>query len=134
MDPADVAKDKSYGGHRSFCFRRVEDLRKVMEKYGDDNKQVALLEFGWVIDGGERLHPSYRWHAVSPQVQADYIVRAFKWAKEHWTPWIGVMTLIYILAPGFTPDGEYYWWGITDPDGTARAAYIRFRAWREAGN
>ena len=133
MDPAQVAADKSYGGHRSFCFRRVEDLRAVMEKYGDGKKQVALLEFGWVIDGGAKLDPSYRWHAVSAEKQAEYIVGAYKWAKEKWSAWIGVMTVIYILSPDFADTGEYYWWGITNPDGTPRPAYTAFKAWRQTG-
>ena len=35
----------------------------IMEKYGDGKKQIALLEFGWVTDGGAKLDPSYRWYA-----------------------------------------------------------------------
>lgn len=133
MDPSKVAADKSYGGHRSFCFRRVEDLRAVMEKYGDNKKQVSLLEFGWVIDGGQKLDASYRWYAVSPETQAQYIVGAYKWAKEHWSSWIGVMNVIYILSPDFEDTGEYYWWGITNPDGSVRPAYTQFRSWRGSG-
>ncbi len=135
-DPAEVAKDPAYGGHRSFCFRRVEDLRAVMVKYGDTKKQVALLEFGWVIDGGAKLKDSYRWHAVTREQQADYIVGAFKWTKEKWSSWIGVMTLIYILSPGFVDDTEeYYWWAITEPkDGAPRPSYTKFKEWRAAGN
>jgi hypothetical protein len=134
MDPAQVAGDKNYGGSRFFCFRRVEDLRAIMEKYGDAKKQVALLEFGWVIDGGAKLDPSYRWYAQTAEVQGDYIVRAYKWAKEKWSSWIGVMTLIYILSPDVKDTEEYYWWAITNPDGTTRPAYAKIKAWRDAGN
>jgi polysaccharide biosynthesis protein PslG len=133
-DPAQAEADKSLGGHRSFVFRRVEDLRKIMEKYGDSKKQVALLEFGWVIDGGAKLDPSYRWYAQTPQKQAEYIVNAYKWAKEHWSPWIGLMSVIYILSPGDKDTDEYYWWAITNPDGTPRPAYNAIKAWRAAGN
>lgn len=133
MDPAAVAKDPTYGGHRSFCFRRVEDLRAVMEKNGDAKKQVALLEFGWEIDGGEMLDSSRRWYGVTREKQAEYIVGAYKWAKEHW-PWMGVMTVIYLLSPDFVPTEEYFWWGITEPNGTPRPAYTQFKAWRAAGN
>jgi hypothetical protein len=134
MDPAEVARDKNYGGHRSFCFRRVEDLRAVMERYGDGKKQVALLEFGWVIDGGAKLHESYRWYAQTPDKQAEYIVGAYKWAKEKWASWIGVMSVIYILSPDFKDTEEYYWWAITDPNGTPRPAYTKFKEWRAQGN
>ncbi|HLI27411.1 MAG TPA: cellulase family glycosylhydrolase, partial [Chloroflexota bacterium] len=50
MSPEEVAADPSYGGHPSFSFRRVEQLRQVMERNGDGGKQIWLLEFGWTSD------------------------------------------------------------------------------------
>jgi len=112
-DPATVAADKSLGGDRSMCFRRVEDLRAIMVKYGDTNKQIALLEFGWTSD--PRPDSPYNWHAVSEETKADYFVRAYKYAKENWSPWIGLMSLIYISDPDWTEANEQYWWAITYP-------------------
>ena len=43
--------------HASFYFRRVEQLRDVMVKNGDADKQVWLLEFGWTSD---TVHPELR--------------------------------------------------------------------------
>ncbi len=113
QDPAVVEADPSLGGHRSMCFRHVEDLRAIMVKYGDQNKQIALLEFGWTSD--PRPDSPYHWHAVSEDTKADYLVRAYQYAKEHWSPWIGLMSLIYVCDPDWTPDDEQYWWAITDP-------------------
>jgi len=124
MNPTEVASNPEYGGQRFFCFRRVEDLRAIMVKYGDADKQVAILEFGWTSDP---VHPSYAWHAVSEEQKADYFVRAYRWAKENWSPWIGVMSLIYIADPDWTPQNEQYWWSITDPDGTPRLAYLKLK-------
>ena len=84
-DPGDVAANPNLGGHRSMCFRRVEDLRAIMVKYGDSNKQIALLEFGWTSD--PRPDSPYNWHAVSEQTKADYMVRAYKYAQTNWSPW-----------------------------------------------
>jgi len=112
-DPAEVEANPDLGGHRSFCFRRVEDLRAIMVQYGDADKQVALLEFGWTSD--PRSDSPYNWHAVSEETKADYFVRAYEYAKTHWSPWIGLMSLIYISDPDWTPDHEQYWWSITDP-------------------
>ena len=112
-DPAEVGANKDLGGHRSMCFRRVEDLRAIMVKYGDEDKQIALLEFGWTSD--PRPDSPYNWHMVSEEVKADYLVRAYQYAKENWSPWIGLMSLIYITDPDWTPDHEQYWWAITDP-------------------
>lgn len=125
MSPEEVAANKDYGGGRWFCFRRVEDLRAIMEKYGDGRKQIALLEFGWTSD---QVHPDYAWHAVTEEQKADYIVRAYQWAREHWSPWIGLMSVIYIADPDWTPQDEQYWWAITNPDGTTRPAYEAIKA------
>ena len=115
MSPEQVAADPAYGGHRFFTFRRVEDLRAVMVKNGDASKQVWLLEFGWTSD---QVHPAYSWHAVSEEQKAAYIVEAYRWALDHWRPWIGVMTLWNLPAPDWRPEREEYWWSIANPDGT----------------
>ncbi|HZU06734.1 MAG TPA: cellulase family glycosylhydrolase [Chloroflexota bacterium] len=130
MSPEEVAADPSYGGHPSFSFRRVEQLRDVMVRNGDAEKQIWVLEFGWTSD---EVNPAYAWHRVSEQEKADYIVRAFRWAHENWAPWIGVMVLWNLAAPGWTRQNEEYWWSITNPDGSVRPAYEALRAARQSG-
>ncbi|HEX9016185.1 MAG TPA: hypothetical protein VF960_09350 [Chloroflexota bacterium] len=130
MSPDQVAADPTYGGHRFFCFRRIEDLRNVMVKNGDSAKQVWLLEFGWTSDA---IHPAYAWHAVTEDQKADYIVRAYKWAQTNWSPWIGVMTLWNLPAPDWTTDREEYWWSIANADGSNRPAYTKLQQARQSG-
>jgi hypothetical protein len=128
LSPDEAASDPNYGGQRFFCFRRVEDLRRIMERYGDGDKQVAVLEFGWTSD---RIHPSYAWHAVDEATKADYFVRAYQWAKNNWSPWIGLMSLIYIADPDWTEADEQYWWAISEPgypDFSPRPAYLKLKA------
>jgi hypothetical protein len=122
--PEEVAETPEFGGQRFFCFRRVEDLRAIMEQYGDAEKQVALLEFGWTTDP---IHPAYSWFAVTPEQQADYLVRAITYAREHWTPWIGPLFIWNVPDAFWTPEDEEFWWGIADPfhweGGDTRPAY-----------
>ncbi len=129
LDPVQAAADPTYGGGRWFCFRRVEDLRAVMVKYGDGNKQVAITEFGWTSDP---IRPAYAWHRVEEETKADYFVRAYQWAKQNWQPWIGVMSLIYIADPDWNAqDHEQYWWAISEPgypDFRPRPAYFKLKA------
>lgn len=106
--------------HRSFTFRRVEDMRQIMVDNGDEETQVAILEMGWTLD---EVNEGYSWHAVDAQTQADYLVRAYQYARENWQPWIGLMTTIYIADYTWTEKNEQYWWAITLPDGTPRPAY-----------
>ena len=132
-DPAAVANDPDLTNHdpsspdlrRIYCFRHVEDIRQIMVKHGDNNKQIAITEFGWTSDP---VNPAYAWFRVDENTKADRIVRAYTYAKEHWRPWIGMMSLIYIANPDWTKNDEKYWWAITDPDGTQRAAYRALEA------
>jgi len=108
--PDQVAEERD--GHRFFCFRHVEDMREIMVRHGDGEKQVAVLEMGWTTDP---VHPDYAWFAVTEEQQADYLVRAFRYAEEHWSPWIGLMTVISIADAQWTAEDEQYWWAVTEP-------------------
>ena len=52
---------------------------------------------------------------MSEETKAEYLVNAYQYAKENWSPWIGLMSLIYIADPDWTPEHEQYWWAITEP-------------------
>jgi hypothetical protein len=130
MSPDDVIKNREYSNNepvtgRVYCFRHVEDIRKIMVARGDTNKQIVILEFGWTRDP---IHKEYSWFAVDEQTQAKYIVAAFQWAKQNWSPWIGAMFVIYMANPDWTEQTEEYWWSITKPDGLPMGAYVRLKA------
>ena len=72
-----------------------------------------LLEFGWTID--PRPNSPYAWHAVTAEQQAQYLERAYAYAKENWRPWIGVMSLIYIADPQWGPEDEQTYWSVVYP-------------------
>ncbi|RME61711.1 MAG: glycosyl hydrolase family protein [Caldilineae bacterium] len=121
LDPATAAADKKYGGYRFFAFRHVEDIRNIMVRYGDADKQVVILEFGWTFDP---VNPSYKWHGadagIDMFVQADYLKRAYQYAEANWKPWIGLMSLLTMpnldwLEDGNPEDEEQYWWAIMEP-------------------
>lgn len=124
MDPGQVATDANYynvgdpncpgDACRIYCFRHVEDLRQIMVNNGDSGKRVVVLEFGWTRD--ERTNSPYYWHRVADQfVQGDYMVRAYKYAKQNWQPWIAVMSLIYMPDVKWTQNDEQFWWSIIEP-------------------
>lgn len=121
LDPAEAAANREkYGGYRFFAFRHVEDIRAIMERYGDADKKIVLLEFGWTYD---KVNPSYKWHGadagITDVVQADYLKRAYQYAAANW-PWVGLMNLLTMPNLDWTNDGnpedeEQYWWAIMDP-------------------
>lgn len=131
-DPAVVANDPVLNNNdpsppdmkRIYAFRHVEDVRQVMVQNGDADKRVVVLEFGWTVD--PREDSPYYWHAVSEAEQAQYIIEAYNYARDHWQPWIGVMSLIYMASIDWTEDDEQTYWSIIlpeYPDFKARPAY-----------
>lgn len=115
--PDDAERD---GQGRWATFRRVEDLRKIMLMHDDAARQMAILEMGWTTD---QQNPEYAWYAVSQEDQARYIVEAYAYAAEHWRPWVGLMSLIYMPKPGWTEADEEWWWTITTMDRGHRPAF-----------
>jgi hypothetical protein len=106
-----------------------------MELNGDAGKQVWINEFGWTTD---TVHPDRAFYAVTPEQQADYIVRAFQYARQYWQPWVGPMFVWNIPDPTWAPDAtgvypEQYYWGITETDGTPRPAYTALANARASG-
>jgi hypothetical protein len=130
ISPDEAASDPLWGGHRSFTFRRVEDLRQIMVDNGDAGKQIWLLEFGWTTD---EVNPAYAWHRVTPEQHAEYLVSAYKWAHNNWSPWIGVMTLWTLPDPQWLPEREELWWSVGNADGTDKPALRRLREARQSG-
>jgi uncharacterized protein YgiM (DUF1202 family) len=130
LDPAEAAANQQYGGYRFFAFRHVEDIRAIMVRNGDEAKRIVLLEFGWTFDP---VNPSYRWHGaeagITDMVQADYLKRAYEYARLNWQPWIALMNLLTMpnldwMDDGNPQDEEQYWWAILEP---SRIDELRFR-------
>jgi hypothetical protein len=112
-----AAKKIPYGGERFFAFRHVEDVRALMERYGDQGKRVVILEFGWTMDS--RQGSDYYWHGagagIDQFVQGCYLVRALKYARENWRPWIALMSMIYLPDNNWKPTDEQFYWSIIEP-------------------
>jgi polysaccharide biosynthesis protein PslG len=114
VSPEEAADpDLGWGGHRTFAFRHVEDIRAIMVANGDAEKQIAILEMGWTTD--PRPDSPYHWHSVTEAQQASYLVRAYQYAAENW-PWVGLMCTAYIAKYDWTEADEQYWWSISYPE------------------
>ena len=116
--PDDAVRD---GDGRWMTFRRVEDLRKIMIDNGDSARQMAILEVGYTTDTTNSI---YAWFAVDETTQARNLAAAYRYAAEHWRPWVGLMSSIYLAKPSWTPDDEQFWWSFNDPQtGTMRPVF-----------
>jgi hypothetical protein len=75
---------------RTFYFRRVEDIRKLMVEYGVGDHQIWITEYGWATANDS---PGFEFgNQVSYDQQGEYIVGAMKLVKEQY-PWVGNMIL-----------------------------------------
>jgi hypothetical protein len=112
-----------FRGHPSFYFRRVEQLRAVMEKYGDGSKRMWLTEFGWST---ANQAPGYEYGKDNTEAnQADYLVRAFTLAKTKY-PWMGVMfvwNLNFATLPDLPSTDEKAPFSVLNKDWSPRPAY-----------
>ena len=58
-------------------------------------------------------------------------MQAFQYARANWASWVGVMALWTLADPdwslqdGNVWDDEQFYWAITNPDGSRRAAFDR---------
>lgn len=118
----DALAAHAYGWTRPFAqnpapdrlnFRRVELLRRVMERQGDAAKKVYITEAGW------NDHP--RWvNAVRPARRIAYTLEALRWSEtQDWLaalcfwqfgmPWGGASFQVYynFVAVDFTPRPIY---------------------------
>jgi hypothetical protein len=100
----DVLSDHPYGfisppeqdpvsGNTGLVFRRAERHHDYMVANGDGNKQIWATEMGWAIDPrteGQPCQPPDWYFIFNQQQQADYLVRAYQWARSYW-PWMGAM-------------------------------------------
>jgi hypothetical protein len=115
--PDDAEKD---GRGRWATFRRVEDLRKIMVQHNDAARQMAILEMGWTVD---TQNPAYAWYAVTEAQQAHYMVEGLQYIHEHWSPWVGLVSIIYLPNIDWTEADEEYWWAIAYPNFFTRPVY-----------
>lgn len=112
--------------NRSFYFRRVEDIRAVMEKNGDGAKQVWFTEFGWTT---KNQAPGYEYGQFNTEEdQAKYLVAAYQLARKRY-PWAGVMFLWNLnFSTVSKPEDEKTPWSIIYADYSPRPAYDALKA------
>ncbi|MFL5733388.1 MAG: S-layer homology domain-containing protein [Chloroflexia bacterium] len=138
----DVLSDHPYGfasepeadpltTHPALVFRRAERHRQVMEANGDAAKQIWATEMGWAIDPRTEGAPCGQpdWYFIfNPQQQADYLVRAYQWARSYW-PWMGAMfTFNYDFneAPWYETCHPFRYWSVRGrPAQAALAAMVQ---------
>ena len=105
-------------------FRRVELQRKIMERYGDDDKAVWFNEYGWNAAPSYFEDEALIWERVSEEKQAEYTLRGIELSRLNWS-WAGVFHIWYFRQTGqqYTPNDAAYYFRMVDVDFTPRRVY-----------
>jgi hypothetical protein len=120
------------GGPNRLVFRRAERHRDVMVQYGDGAKHMWATEMGWAVDPhSEDKCPdkTFPWYfKYTPEQQADYIVRAFQWARSYW-PWMTGMFVFnfdFNEAPWYQECDDFNYLSVKGrPAQNALAAFVQ---------
>ena len=120
----DPSGGRSYTKDNSFYFKRILELRKVMEDAGEAQTKMWLTEFGWTTANQAKGYEYGQF--VSPEQQAQYLTRAFELGKSY--PWMGVMFVWNLNFATITqPNDEKYPWGVLNSDWSPRPAYTALK-------
>ncbi len=101
-------------------FRRVELLREIMDKHGDEEKLIYITEAGW------NDHPRWSW-AVLPSQRVRYTLDAYSWAERHWD-WCPVVAMWMFRTPVSLHNYQDYYAYVT-PDFQVRPIYTSVQAY-----
>ena len=122
----DPGGGRSFTTDNSFYFKRILEMRNVMEQNGESGKKMWLTEFGW--DSNPTVVPGYEYSPyVSEDQQAQYLTRAFALGKSY--SWMGVM-FVWNLNFEVTTSGqtdEKYGWGVLHSDWSPRPAFTALK-------
>lgn len=103
--------------------RRVELLREVMERNGDDAKPIWLNEYAWNAAPADWPIERTPWLRVSEEQQARYTIEGIRYMRDHWS-WLGVVNIWYFRQVGdiALTQAEYYF-RMVDLEFTTRPVY-----------
>ena len=137
----DVMGVHNYGGNAEperdpgdcgICFRRAELYRDLMVQRGDADTPTWMTEWGYLMDPGSNVG-QYDWMKVPAKQQADYLIRALKYARKNW-PWMTgslISNLDASTSPYHTDPGNGLpWFAMLNSDYSPRPAYRQFRDYR----
>ncbi len=125
-------------------FRRAELQHEAWMRATGQDVAIWLTEFGWIQDFGwnctwaDAGSPYGRQaQKVTPQQQADYLSRAFQYARANW-PWVGPMIMFNLDKAVGTPsscdEDHQRFFGILNPNGSPTPAYNALKTTSKVDN
>ncbi len=110
-------------------FARPVYLRDVMVNNGDAQKPIWISEMNWNAVPGPLPEDGMweRFGQVTPEQQAEYLVRAYQRIEQEW-PWVGVsFTWFFKRASDAEKGQSFYYFRLVEPDFTPLPVYEAFK-------
>lgn len=120
---------------RTFYFRHIEDVRKVMVDNGLADKQIWITEMGWATKNNT---PGYEYgNQISLDQQAEYLEGALFRTLTQYKDYVGVVfiwNLNFAVTWGAAgnPAHEQASFGLLNPDWSPRPAFSRVQGFINA--
>lgn len=131
MWPDNPGPGPNWQRSREFYFRRIEDIRGVLVANGMADKQLWITEFGWATANNT---PGYEYgNSISPETQAQWIVRGFEKGRYEYAPWVGAMFVwnLNFAVPWRASGNEFHEqasFGVLNGDWSPRPAWNAIQA------
>ncbi|HVE67499.1 MAG TPA: hypothetical protein VNB64_02845, partial [Solirubrobacteraceae bacterium] len=104
-------------------FRRVEMVREIMVRNGDEQKPVWFNELGWNAAPESFPADKLLWKRVAEPQQAEWVVQAIERSRAAWD-WAGVFCIWYFRQAGqIPPERADYYFRMVDVGFTPRPLY-----------
>ncbi len=124
--PSNLADHPGWTTAPEFYFRHAERIHSILVEGGLGDLPVWLTEFGWTTKNDWPDYGYGDW--VSPQQQAQYLLRAYEIARTEW-PWMQAMFVFSLNSAIFQGSGgPYSGFSLTDEYGRPRPAYDALKA------
>ena len=113
----EAANTGEYTTHPSFYFRRIEQQRLAMIRWGDGERTMWITEFGWGTGNFPEVSD------VTEEMRAAWLAQAVEMIRTRY-PWVGAMFLWNLNWSAFSPKNvSWGYFSILNPDYSPRPIY-----------
>ncbi|ABX06020.1 MAG TPA: hypothetical protein DEF47_06195 [Herpetosiphon sp.] len=112
-------------------FRHIENLKILMDKYGMQDYQVWVTEFGWAT---QNTSPGYEYgNEISFEQQGQYVLDALQMTRRDY-PWVATMFVWNLNFAVTSPDplDQTASFGILNPDWSPRPVFEKIQGFVNA--
>jgi polysaccharide biosynthesis protein PslG len=127
--PSNPAENPGWVEGAEFYFRRAEEMRRIIEFAGINDKPVWITETGWTLPNSNPMYGYGDW--MTEELQAAYLSRALEIIQTEWD-WVDQVFIWHFnAAPYSGVKGPFYGFSMLRTNGSPRPVLLEVQGWRE---